>query len=441
MKALEKKIRGKSALITIIGLGYVGLPLAGLLAKSGYRVLGADIKEEIVQEINRGRSPINEPGLNRLLKEVRRAKRLRATTETEKAAEKGDVIFVVVQTPIDKDRRPDLQAFRAAWRTVAKTRPRGKLLIGESTVPPGAMRSIVVRMLAEEGLEAGRDYLLAYSPERAIPTRALAEMQANERIVGGVNERSAEMAAALYSQICRSRIWKTDLETAEIVKLVENTYRDVNIAFSNEIALLCEKLGVDVSTALELANRHPRVNILKPGPGVGGHCIPKDPHLLLDSARKAGLELKLISAAREVNESMPEHVVELIKRGLKEIDKTPEEARISIMGIAYKGNTDDARNSPAELIVKSLMSRSSNLISHDPYVTQDFGARFTRDIEEAVKGADCLVFLADHDVYRDLDPRMMKEKLGKPCVVVDTRRIFNPRLFEEERIRYIGLGR
>ncbi len=265
-------------------------------------------------------------------------------------------------------------------------------------------------------------------------------MKENNRIVGGVNKDSAELAALMYSYITSGEITQVDLETAEIVKIIENAYRDVNIAFANEVALLCGKLGVDAKKAIELANKHPRVDILSPGPGVGGHCIPKDPYFLIHSAKENNLELRLISSAREVNESMPGHVLSLIKKSLSEVNKDPKTSKVSILGIAYKGNTDDSRNSPAKPIVKRLMEEDCNVISHDPFVSQDFGGRFSNNIEEAIKDSDCIVFIADHDDYRSMDLSKLKGMVKKPCIIIDSRRMFDPRFFSEEGLRYLSLG-
>jgi UDP-N-acetyl-D-mannosaminuronic acid dehydrogenase len=303
------------------------------------------------------------------------------------------------------------------------------------------MKGIVVPILDRSGLRAGEDYYLAYSPERAIPTKTLQEMQGNGRVVGGITPESADLAALIYSQITVGDISKETIETAEIVKVIENAYRDVNIAFANEIALLCEKKGIDANRAIELANKHPRVNIHSPGPGVGGHCIPKDPYFLIHSARESGLELRLISSARKINEAMPSHVLKLIKRSLMKVNKDPKTAKVSILGIAYKGNTDDSRNSPAEPIVRGLMAENFNVISHDPYVSQDFGGKFSNNIDDVLIESDCVVFVADHDYYRNLDIDKFKGKLNRPCVVIDSRRLFAPQTIEEEGIKYVGLGK
>ena len=441
MERLEGKIIDRTAVIGVVGLGYVGLPLATIFASKGFTVIGADIKTDVVDKINRGESPINEPGLEEILSTAVGQKRLTATTDGASVTRAADILFLVVQTPITKDKEPDLSNFKAAWTTVSENLTPGKLLISESTIPPGTMKGVVAPILEKSGLSAGRDFNLAYSPERAIPTRTLIEMQENGRVVGGLTDTGAELAALAYSQITSGAITKADIETAEMVKIIENAYRDVNIAFANEIALLCEKRSVDASQVIELANKHPRVNIHSPGPGVGGHCIPKDPHFLLHSARECGIELKLISTARQINESMPEHVLRLIKKSLHDSNKDPRTAKVSIMGIAYKGNTDDSRNSPAEPIVRGLMAEKFNVISHDPYVSHDFGGAFSNDINHVLADSDCVVFVADHDYYKEMDLQKFKGAINQTCVVVDSRRLFDPQSFDGEMIKYVGLGR
>jgi UDP-N-acetyl-D-mannosaminuronic acid dehydrogenase len=441
MNALERRIEDKTAKIGVIGLGYVGLPLACLFAKKGFTVIGADIKKEVVEKINDKKTPINEPGLEEILEEIVVKKKLSASTDGGTVVREADIIFLVVQTPIDKDKQPDLNAFKTAWETVSRNLSPGKLLISESTVPPGTMKGVVVPILEKRGLKAGEDFYLAYSPERAIPTKTLQEIRENGRIVGGLTKKSAELAALIYSQIIKGDISREDIETAEMVKVIENAYRDVNIAFANEIALLCEKREIDGKRAIELANKHPRVNILNPGPGVGGHCIPKDPYFLLKSAEESGIELKLISSARKINESMPRHVLKVIKKSLREVNKDPEKSKVSILGIAYKGNTDDSRNSPAEPIVRGLMMDNINVISHDPFVSQDFGGNFSNSLEEVVTDSDCVVFIADHDYYREMDLHNFMGCLNKPCVVIDSRRLFDPASFKGGGVKYVGLGK
>lgn len=426
--------------IGVIGLGYVGLPMAALFADRGYKVRGADINSEIVEKINTGRVEINESGVAELVRKVVSLGRFSATTNVAEVVRGSDVIIIIVQTPVDREGAPDLMALESACTIVAQNLSKRKLIIIESTIPPGATERIILPILESSSLKAGSDFYLAYSPERAIPTKTLEEIQTNSRIIGGVNKESAEAAKELYSNITRGELITSDIRTVEVVKLIENTYRDVNIALANEIALLCEKLGVDALKAIEIANKHPRVHLHLPGAGVGGHCIPKDPHFLIHRAEELGIELKVIKAAREVNESMPQHILELVKKALQNVNKTIENSKISILGIAYKGNTDDARGTPSKKIIEELLQANCEVFSHDPFVSEDFGGKFSNDLSEVLRESDCVVIVTDHDAYKHMDLKEFAKSLKKPSVIVDGRRILNPEEVEKEGISYFGVG-
>ncbi|MFQ5887959.1 MAG: nucleotide sugar dehydrogenase [Candidatus Hydrothermarchaeales archaeon] len=438
---LKRKIEEKSSVIGIIGMGYVGLPMASLFASRGYRVKGADINKKLVKKINAGTSPINETGLKEIIKEGVGEGRLTATTDVDGVVKESDVIVIVVQTPINEENRPNLTAFKSACNTVAGSISKGKLVLVESTVPPGTMENMVVPILEKSKLKAGDDFFLVYSPERAIPTRTLEEIQTNSRVIGGINEESSKLARILYSSITTGELMTTNLGTAEMVKIIENTYRDVNIALANEIAMLCERLGVDAIEAINMANKHPRVNLHLPGPGVGGHCIPKDPYFLIGKAEELGMELKIISSAREINENMPSHLLGLIERSLKKVNKDLKTSKVSILGIAYKGNTDDTRGTPSEEVIKSLMKMDADVVSHDPFVSQDFGGKFSNSLEEVIEDSDCVVILTDHDLYKKMDLKSFASLMNKPSVVIDSRRILKPEAVERAGAMYSGIGR
>jgi UDP-N-acetyl-D-mannosaminuronic acid dehydrogenase len=433
-------ISGKSCRVGILGMGYVGLPMATIFAKKGFKVRGGDINPKIVDTINRGESPINENGIESMVAQAISSGNLEATLDTDSVAGESDVILVVVQTPIDEEKNPNLAALKSAISTISKNLREGSLIIIESTLPPGTTEGELVPILEESGLRAGHDFHLAYSPERAIPTKTIEEIQKNSRIVGGITNESAELAMALYSQITTGELIATDIKTAEMVKVIENTFRDVNIALSNEIAMLCEKLGVDAMSAIDMANKHPRVNLLRPGTGVGGHCIPKDPHFLIGKARELGVELEVITSARHVNENMPKHLLKMIERALESADKKIEDSKIAILGIAYKGDTDDTRETPAKEVIETLARMKCDVFSHDPFVSQDFGKKFSNNLEDAARDADCLVIVTDHNEYRSLDLAKLSKILKKPGVIVDGRRIVDPQSAAESDFRYFGVG-
>ncbi len=438
MESLEKAIANRTCSIGVVGMGYVGLPMAALFADRGYEVIGADINAELVRLVNSGKSPIKEPGMQDLVARVVASGKLRAATDGERVVKESDVVLIVVQTPLGEDKRPDLKALKGACATVAKN-VKGKLVVVESTIPPGTTKEVVVPALESSGCKAGKDFHLAYSPERAMPSRILEEITSNPRIIGGIDDASARLTKLLYSQVTSGEIILGDIATVEVVKVIENTYRDVNIALANEIALLCENLGVDATKAIGMANRHPRVHLLSPGPGVGGHCIPKDPYFAVDSARKHGLELRVISSARKLNEAMPKHVVWMIEKALESAGKTLKDSKIAVLGVTYKGNTNDIRGSPAKDIIQSLLP-FSEVFSHDPLAMQDFGGKFSNDIEEVLKDADCVVVVADHKEYEKLDLGMLSKLVKKPGVIVDGRRMLNPEQAREKGFSYFGIG-
>lgn len=435
---MHNLIKEKKARICVVGLGYVGLPLATLLAKKGFKVIGYDINPEVVKRVNSVKPHINEPKLREIMASVV-GKKLTATTNSKFALRGSDIMIIVVQTPIDGKKDPDLYAVKKACETVGENLSKGKLVIIESTVPPGATENVLLPLLEQNGLKAGEDFYLAYSPERAMPTRTLEELQQNSRIVGGINQKSALLAKELYSQITSGEVLTTDITTAEVVKIIENTYRDVNIALANEIALLCEKIGVDVIEAIHLANKHPRVNLHFPGAGVGGHCIPKDPYFLLSKAREFNLKLNVIEAARKTNESMPDHIVGMIEHALRKAGKKMENSKISILGLAYKGNTNDTRGTPAKKIIYRLKGRCK-VFSHDPFVSADFGENFSNNLDEVIENSDCIVIVTDHDVYKHLDLKKIKKLAKEPCIIIDGRRIIDPKTARKYNIEYYGLG-
>jgi UDP-N-acetyl-D-mannosaminuronic acid dehydrogenase len=317
--------------VCVIGLGYIGLPTALLLSQKN-DVIGVDLKQDVVDKVNGRVLPFEEPGLEDLLKHSGMV----ASTTPQRA----DAFIICVPTPFDKEvRMADLRYVKAAAGSVAPFLERGNLVVVESTVSPGACEKVVAPLLEKSGLKVRQDIFLAHCPERAIPGNTLHEMVHNDRILGGADDASTRRALDLYSAFVKGNIYTTDAATAEFVKLMENTYRDINIAMANEFAIIAEDAGVDVWEAISLANRHPRVNILKPGPGVGGHCIAVDPWFLTESSTKC----KIISTAREINDCMPSYVLGKVREAVRRI----ESPKITVFGVAYKGNVDDARETPA----------------------------------------------------------------------------------------------
>lgn len=389
--------------ICILGLGYVGLPIASVLATRGFDVVGVDTDPRIVETVNRGGIHIREPGVRTLLQAALNSGRLRAASKIEPA----DVFIIAVPTPVTGDKRADIAHVRDAARTVASVLQAGNLVILESTSPPGTSEEILKPLLEESGLVAGTDFGLAYCPERVLPGRTVRELTKNNRVIGGIDRAAAESASRLYMSFVEGNIYLTDCTTAEMVKLMENTYRDVNIALANELALICEELGIDAWEVIELANLHPRVNIHWPGPGVGGHCIAVDPWFIVEQFPTIA---RMISLGRAINDGMPDHVVRQVREILDGVP-TP---RVAVLGVSYKGNTDDARSTPALPVIRGLEKAGIGFFIYDPHV-RDFEYALS-GLQEALAGADCILFLADHDEFKFLYPRELGRLMRKRMV-------------------------
>lgn len=428
--------------IAIFGLGYIGLPTASLFANNGFQVVGIAKDKEKINLINRGISPIDEPGLSKLVKTAVESGNLRAFDNGHNGLEavKNSLIhIIIVPTPMDEINRADLTAVKETCETISKGLKKGDLVIVESTVPQGTCDNIVIPILEESGLKAGEDFGVAYTPERAIPNNTIYEMTHNARVIGGINKDSADKAADLYQKISEGKIIQVkNLITAETVKLIENTYRDVNIALSNEIAMICEGLDVDAIEAITVANYHPRVNLHIPGPGVGGHCLAIDPYFIVETAEEKGMKAQLISTARSINEGMPNHVIKILTDTLQEVGQKIKGADIGLLGVAYKGNVADARETPAKALINILKEKGAKVYATDPHTSQEeikaLGAE-PADMEQILK-CECVVLATDHDEYKDIKPEMVKSR-----ILICTRPILDPEDFKDSGIIFRGIGR
>ncbi len=417
--------------ICVLGLGYIGLPTASLFATHGHKVLGVDVSERVVETINAGEIHIEEPGLYTLAQAAVRSGNLHASRSPEPC----DIYMICVPTPLTSEKACDLHFVKDAAASIVPLLKKGDLVILESTSPPGTCRDILVPMLAGTGLKIGEDVHLAHCPERVLPGRILKELIQNARIIGGITPQSARVTEDLYRGIVEGPIYLTDCTTAELAKIMENTYRDVNIALANELGHICERLGVSAWEVIELANKHPRVNLHRPGPGVGGHCISVDPWFLVE---KFPDEAKMIHLARRINDSQPEYVVEKLEGILRRIpDSKP---RVALFGVSYKGNIDDTRESPALEII-SLLKDKVDLRVYDPHVKGGVGHELV-GLEEAVTGADALVVLADHADFRFLDPEEVGKRM-RSRILMDTRNFLDPERFRNAgfEVHTIGSGK
>lgn len=412
--------------ICILGLGYIGMPTACMLANNGYEVIGVEVNNSIVEKLNSGKLHIDEPDLEELFLKAYNSKKIRILSQIEEA----DVFIITVPTPLTNQKKADLSYVNSASHMIKDYIRKGNLVILESTSPPGTTRNIVGDIIfRNHGLKAGEDYFLAFCPERVLPGKIVYELANNDRIIGGIDEESAKKAEEVYRSFVKGKIITTTLETAEFVKLTENTYRDVNIAFSNELAVICEKYGINVWEVIEYANLHPRVNILNPGPGVGGHCIPIDPWFILENI---DLEDSLIEKSRLINDSIPIRVAEKIVKALADYQKP----KVTILGVSYKENVGDTRESPAITICNELIKKGINVHVYDPYVNS---FKYTLStLDEAVKGSDLIFLFVGHDKFKEIDLKKVSN-LMRNKNIFDARNFFNREEVEKKGFKYYSI--
>lgn len=418
LNELRARIEKKTAKLAVIGQGYVGLPVAALFADAGFDVKGVELRADLVERINEGINPIEgkEPGLAELLKRVVDSGRLRATTEYSELGD-CDIFLIAVETPVDDNHIPRYEALRAALSSLARVMKAGALVIVESTIAPRTMHDLVLPLLEEKsGTKLNDGFYLGNCPERVMPGKLLENLKTMSRVVGGMTPETSEAMVALYKHIVEADLDPADCITAELVKTVENAYRDVQIAFANEVALVAEAAGGDVWKVRELVNKSPQRHMHLPGAGVGGHCIPKDPWLLVHGAEEKGVKLRLIPAAREINNSMPLHMVKLLEDALAKAGKPILDSRIAVLGYAYLEDSDDTRNSPTRTLVARLYELGAEPVIHDPWIPE-----YNDDVYEKVKGCDAAVVMVAHSAYKELDLKKLKSVLKLP-VLVDGRK-------------------
>jgi UDP-N-acetyl-D-mannosaminuronic acid dehydrogenase len=407
--------------VCVIGLGYIGLPTASTLATHGLRVVGVDINPQVINTLRNGGLHIHEPGLRTLVQAALGSGNLTVSATPEEA----DAFIVAVPTPFFSDKignyrgqeykMADMRAVMSATQSIVPYLRRGNLVILESTSPPRTTVDLVAPILEQSGLKVGADFYLAYSPERVLPGQILRELIENARVIGGVDTASAEAGRDLYASFVRGEIVLTDPTTAEMVKLMENTFRDVNIAIANEFAKLAERFGVDIWEAIAYANRHPRINFLRPGPGVGGHCISVDPWFLVEAEPSL---TQLIATARRVNDGQPAHVVELVR---KVLGGALGGKRVAVLGLAYKPDVDDLRESPAIEVAHLLKKEGMQVRAFEPFKPgcKIEGLETTLTLGVALGNADMLLLLVGHSELCALDPVRVSE-LTPARLVVDT---------------------
>lgn len=411
--------------VCVLGLGYVGLPTASILAASGCKVLGVDVDDRVVSSLSRGEVHIEEPGLQTVVSAAIQSGNLRISKKPEPC----DTFIIAVPTPILPDKSADMAYVRSAAESLLPVLKRGNLVILESTSPPGTTREILCPILERTGLKAGQDFSVAYCPERILPGKVLHELVNNDRILGGIDAKSAELAKNLYKHFVDGALHVTTATTAELVKLFENTSRDINIALANEFAQMAEAAGCDGFEAIKLANHHPRVNILEPGPGVGGHCISVDPWFLVERYPTIS---RLTRTAREINDGMADYLVKkLSSLGVSKGSK------VAILGAAYKPDIDDPRESPSERLAEKLSHEGVSVSVHDPLV-QRFPFALS-PLEEALSGADAAVLAVHHSAYKALKPELFLGAMKRP-LIIDARNFLDKKAFRAAGVSVYTLG-
>ena len=424
--------------ICVMGLGYIGLPTASTFATYGLRVVGVDVNPQVISTLSNGGLHIHEPGLRTLVQAALGSGNLTVSEKPEEA----DAFIIAVPTPFYEDKRADMRAVTSATEAIVPYLRKGNLVLLESTSPPRTTVDLLKPILEKSGLRAGTDFFLAYSPERVLPGQILRELIENDRVVGGINLFSAEAARDLYAVFVRGEIIPTDSTTAEMVKLMENTCRDVNIALANEFSRLADRFGVDVWEAISLANHHPRIKILRPSPGVGGHCISVDPWFLVEAAPDLS---PLILTSRKVNDAQPKFVLHLIQRALSDESSAVEEnlsgKRVAVLGLSYKPDVDDLRESPAIEVAQLLREAGAEVRAFEPFKkdAQIEGVKCVAYLEEAIRGVDGIVLLVAHQLFKELKPEQIMLLVRTP-VVVDTVGIVKPVDWKAAGFRVYRLG-
>lgn len=389
--------------ICIIGQGYIGLPTAALFTTKDCDVVGVDINEEVVNTLNEGNIHIEEPGLSEVIKKAVENGKYHASLTPEKA----DAFIITVPTPyISENYSCDLSYVKSACESIIPYLEKGNTVIIESTIAPMSTDNEIKPIFENAGFTVGEDLYLAHCPERVLPGKIMYELVHNHRIIGGITEKCSQKASEVYGQFVEGELMQTEAKTAEMSKCMENTFRDVNIALANELAKIGAEIGVNALEVIELANKHPRVNIHTPGPGVGGHCLAIDPYFIYAKAPETA---KIIKLSRDTNKSMPDFVVE-------NVEKILNNGKITVLGLSYKGNTGDDRESPSYEIMAKLKDLGYEISDFDPHVKPE------GDFAEAIKDSGLILILSDHDEFKELDYDLIKEEMAAP-IIFDTKAI------------------
>ncbi|MFX1294026.1 MAG: nucleotide sugar dehydrogenase [Promethearchaeota archaeon] len=435
---LLENIKKRNVTICVVGLGHVGITTALFLSNVGFNVKGIDINVELVEKLNQGILPFPEKDLSKLL-----IQNLHKNLEIFSKFENIDSVqigFVCVETPIYPDLTPNLSSFESAVKSLKMKLETGSLLINESTIPPGTSHLLKEILESKNIFILGENLWLAYCPERIYPGNIFQEYIHLDRAIGGYDEVSNQLASELFSKFIKGQLIITSFQVAEIVKLAENTFRNVNIAFANELALICEKFNVNVRNVIELANYHPRVNIHTPGCGVGGHCIPKDPLLLISKFQNSDYSPNLIKQAIKINTEMPKITVQKVLEIYKYYNLKINENPIAILGITYKGDSEDTRNSPAKHIIAGLLKNGFKIKSYDPFTSENFNSQKMLTIKDAIKDVKCILIVTDHSEFKKMNLNEIRGIMKEDPILFDAKGIFKKDQVTKFNFLYFAIG-
>lgn len=432
--------------ITVIGMGYVGLTLSVVLSDIGFKVHGVEKNPQVVEKLNQGIAHFHEKSLDKLL--CRQLKQ-NLKIDSDMPEEKSDVYIIAVGSPVDKQKVPVLDYIKAASKQVGDVLHKDALVVLRSTVPVGTTRNVVIPILEEQSkLKAGKDFMVAFVPERTIEGKAIPELRSNPQIIGGFDEKSTEATAQIFIKLTPVVVRVSSLEAAEMIKILDNTYRDVRFAYANEVALVSESMGLDAVELIRAANTHyPRNSIPLPSPGVGGACLSKDPYILSNCAAEKGYNLQLISQARKLNEGIISDIIDRMEKKLSTMNKKLQDSKIFLVGFAFKGHpeTSDTRDSTSLWILDELKKRNvSNIAGYDPVVSKTELEKlglFVQDYEQGFKDADIVMFINNHDSYSQMDFTTHMQKMKKPSILYDAWRMLDKEYVESiDGIHYMSVG-
>ena len=439
-----EKLASNSLRICVVGIGRIGLPTALAFAKSGLTTIGVDINTDLVNSINSGNLPQeDEPGYKKIFDEVFKKGRFSATTDLEQAIPKSDVILLSLPTPMNEKNMPDYSAITFVGKQLSKILKLNSLVIIESTIEPGFIENEFVKIMEEDHrLKAGKNFLIGVCPENANPGQILHDFSTLPRLVGGLDEKTSNIIQKIYSFVFGVElIIVPNCKTANAVKLTTNVFRDINIAFINELSIMFEKLGIDTMKVLEAAKKKYNFQIHYPGAGVGGPCLPINSYQLLNTAKRTGVTLNIIESGRRINEKMPEHVIELTLDAFKECNKPIQNSDILILGISYKPNVKDIQLTPAEHIIKKLQNHGANVHIFDPYFSSSkvYGINVEKNLDDIISKVNASILVTGHEEFKKIAPSVFNQM--KNPILIDTQGIIDPADAKQAKLIFRGLGR